>query len=64
LKFSGGSVDDYATFSTSTTKLLIRGTESPDELRHRSVALQSTEAFDGFEDASGDPAFHLESVQT
>jgi hypothetical protein len=55
LKFGGGSVDDYATLSTST---LIARPECGDELRHRLVVLHSTEAFDGFENAGGDPPYH------
>ena len=38
--------------------MLIAGPQGRDELRHRLVPLQLTEAFDGFEDASGDPAYH------
>ena len=58
LKFSGGSVVDFATFSTSNdeTELLITYTEYRDELRHRLVTLQSTEAFDDPEDTDGDAA--------
>jgi hypothetical protein len=35
---------------------LIARTQGGDELRHRRVTLQSTEAFDGFKDARGDRA--------
>jgi hypothetical protein len=35
-------------------KVLITRTQRRDELRHRLVAFQSTEAIDGFEDPSGD----------
>src|SRR5437773_9873868 len=43
-------------------KLLITCAQRRDELRHRLVAFQSTEAFDGFEHARGDPAYHLLSA--
>ena len=43
-------------FAVDESELLIARAERGDELRHGLVALQSTKIFDGFEDASGDPA--------
>ena len=58
LNFSGGSVDDLrdVLHLSSESELLIASPQRGNELRHGLVPLQSTEAFDGFEDASGDPA--------
>ena len=61
LKFSGGSVDDYALsifLSGDETELPIARTKRGDERRHVSIPLQATEAFHGFEHISRDPPQH------
>ena len=52
------SRDRSNAFSIDQSELLIASAECSDELRHRVVALQSTEAFDRFEDTGGNPAYY------
>ena len=50
--------DSFRGPSSRKPELLIARTQGRDQFRHFVVTFQATEAFDSFEDAGGDPAYH------
>jgi hypothetical protein len=48
--------NSFRGLSSRKPELLIARTQGGDQHRHVSISLHTPEAFDGFEDAGGDPA--------